>query len=155
MRAPFWSVMIGTVVILLACSVGVSGEEIRLIVWTGKPDPGAFKGKFIRLNESQAMAVGKINNHLDLDGHIDVIETPFEDVLRDVGLGRNIIIAVEVDALRKADVSLNRLITLRSEKVPLRECLHELLDPLRLTFEVCPDGLLITSAPEKEAPSDK
>lgn len=124
------------------------GEDILLL--SRKSKVGDFKAGSLRLSEADAIEVGKVNANLDLDGHIDVIETPFEDVLRHVGYGRNLSIAVDLDDLTKSGVTLNQLTTLRSEHVPLRKCLHELLDPLHLTFLVCPEGLLIVAKEVKE-----
>ena len=90
--------------------------------------------------------------NLDLDAEIDVIETPWEDAVRELVRGRRLLVAVDMDALKKAGVALDGLVTLRRVDVPLRTCLHELLDPVKLTFVVCPDGLLITSAPENPQP---
>jgi hypothetical protein len=131
------------------CSCGASyGEEILLL--SRKSKVGDFKAGSIRLSEADAIEVGKVNANLDLDGHIDVIETPFGDVLKHAGFGRNLSIAVDLDGLKKSGVTLEQLTTLRSEGVPLRKCLHELLDPLHLTFVVCPEGLLVVAKEDKE-----
>ena len=73
------------VVLIVACHIGASGEEI--VYLTRRNEADHFKADSVRLTESQAMAIGKINTNLDLDAHIDVIETPFDDALRHLGSG--------------------------------------------------------------------
>lgn len=131
----------------------VSGEEIRIVNRISKID--SFKTDAIRLTEPEAIAIAKINANLDLDAAIDVIEMPWEDTVRELVRGRRLRVAVDMDALKKCGVSLDGLVTLRRVDLPLRTCMHELLDPVKLTFVVCPDGLLITSAQENSQPEKR
>lgn len=139
MRAPLLTVLALT----LLMTAFARGEEIIPI--TGKGGKEAFKESFARLTEAQAVAVAKISASLDQDAQIDFIETTFEDVLKDIGEKRKISIALDVAGLKKASVTTDQLVALRTDKLPLRQCLHRILDPLDLTFVICPDGLLITS----------
>lgn len=143
------SYLVVALLIGLACGPDVCGEEIVLLTWKGKKADALVPSTGVRLTESQAMGIGRINSHLDLEGLIDVIETPFGDVLVDIGRKRTFTVAVDTDALKKAAVTLDQLVTLESRDAPLRKCLHDLLDPLKLDFVVFPEGLLITSAPKK------
>lgn len=134
------SSLLVTLVLLVSTTFG--GE---LISMTGRRKAEPFKVSSLRLGESQAVAVAKINAHLDSDCRIAVIETPLEKVLRMVGRPRNLNIGVDLDALSKSGVALDRLVTLEADGIPLRRCLHDILEPIGLTFVIYPEGVLITS----------
>ena len=144
MRASLLTVLALT----LLTTAFASGEEIIPITWKGKKED-AFKGSPARLTEAQAIAIARLSVNLDLDAKIDVVETTFEDVLKDIGEKREISIAVDAHGLKEASVTPSQLVTLKTEKLPPRKCLHRLLDPLELTFVICPDGLLVTSPVKK------
>lgn len=127
-----------------------SGEEIEPLISHRKVRFDEFSVEKLRLTEAQALAIGRINGHLDLDAHIDCIETPLGDVIRHFLGGRGMIVAIDRAGFKKASVTLDQLVTYQpKEKQPLRKCLHEVFDPLGLDFVVFPDGLLITAAAEK------
>lgn len=147
---PFCVILLS---IATACLHKASGDEIRLLNRISKMDH--FQADSVRLTETEAIAIGKINANLDLDAAIDVIEMPWEDTVRELVRGRRLRVAVDMDALKKAGVTLDGLVTLRRVDLPLRKCLHELLDPVKLTFVVCPDGLLITSVREDCQPAEE
>jgi len=126
------------------------GEDIEPLISHRKVRFDEFSVETLRLTEAQALAIGRINGHLDLDAYIDCIETPLGDVIRHFLGGRGMIVAVDRAGWKKASVPLDQLVTYQpKDKQPLRKCLHDVFDPLGLDFVVFPDGLLITSAPEK------
>jgi hypothetical protein len=135
-----------TLLVVLVCNLAATGEDIVFL--TRRTESDIFRTGAVLLTEAQTKAVAKVNSNLDLDGHIDAIECPFSNVLVDIGTRRSLRIAVDADALKKAGVSLDQFVTLQVGgvgDVPLRKCLHDLLDPLKLVFLVCPDGLLVTA----------
>src|SRR5215204_3220722 len=88
-----------------------SGEEIEPLISHRKVRFDEFKVEKLRLTEAQALAIGRINGHLDLDAHIDCIETPLGDVIRHFLGGRGMIVAVDRAGLKKASVTLDQLVT--------------------------------------------
>src|SRR5687768_13769022 len=62
----------------------------------------------VRLTEAQAIAIGRINTHLDSDADIDHILVPFRDVIKHLFGGRGILVVVDADALKKAHVTFER-----------------------------------------------
>lgn len=120
--------------------------------------PSDEKAEVPTLTDEQAAAVAGIVRELDKETKVDVIETPFEDVLRDLAKNHRIEIAIDPAGLRRAGVAKNKLVTINEKGISLRGFMPKMLKPLGLTYRVRPDGLLITSiAPEpakKPAPKD-
>ena len=96
------------------------------------------------LSEGQARAIAKIIGILDGKARLDVIETPFEDVCKDIEDMYKVKVVLDDENLKLAGVTRQTLITLYQKDVPLRVILRKLLEPKRLTFLVRTDGILIT-----------
>lgn len=153
MRVRAFAVVACTLFLVIGDSVA-GEEEIQLILAPTYVKHGLaeLKTSFsrFRMTEAQAIAIGRINARLDLDSHIDCIETPLGDAIRYFFQGSAIVVAVDPVELKKVSVTLDQLVTYQpKEKQPLRKCLHDVFDPLGLNFVVCPTGILITAAPKK------
>ena len=120
--------------------------------------PAEEKVEVPALTDEQAAAVASVVRELDKETKVDVIETPLEDVLRDLGKNHKIKIAIDPAGLRRAGVAKDKLVTINEKGISLRAFMPRMLKPLGLTYRVRPDGLLITSlAPEpakKPVPKD-
>jgi hypothetical protein len=79
---------------------------------------------------------------------LDVIETPFSDVLKDLNNLLEITIVLDPEGLEEADVTPDQLITLRLEDKRADVILRVLLEPLHLECGIR-DGLLIITSREK------
>jgi hypothetical protein len=120
--------------------------------------PSDEKAEVPALTDEQAVAVANIVRELDKETKVDIIETPLEDVLRDIGKNHKIKIALDPAGLRRAGVAKDKLVTINEKGISLRGFMPRMLKPLGLKYRVRPDGLLITSiAPEpakKPVPKD-
>ena len=110
----------------------------------GEDKPAAEVVEMPALTDAEASAVANVVRILDKEVAVDVVETPLEDVLQQVGKVRNIKITLDLEGLRKAGIAKNKLVTINEKQINLRGFLPKLLMPLGLTYRVRPDGLLIT-----------
>ena len=86
-----------------------------------------------------------IMKELENEAKVDVIETPFSDVIRDIAKDHEITIVLDPEGLEEADVTPDQLITLNLKGISLRSVLRILLGPLHLTYVVKDEVLQITS----------
>jgi len=113
------------------------------------------KASLPALTDEQATAIVRITAILGTETKVDVIETPFIDVCRDIGKAHKMTITLDPAGLKKAAVTPDQLISINVKGVSLRTFLPIMLKPLGLTYLVRPDGLLITSLPGKEPAAKK
>jgi hypothetical protein len=86
-----------------------------------------------------------ITKELQKETKIDVIETPFSDVIHDVAKNHEITIVLDPEGLDEADVTPDQLVTLNLKGITLRSALRILLGPLHLTYVIKDEVLQITS----------
>jgi hypothetical protein len=101
------------------------------------------------VTEPQAIAIGRMIEVLNSETKVDVTAAPLGDLCRDLGKAHEIKVVIDEAALKKAKISLDSQITIDLRKISLRDSLFKILDPLGLTHKIRPDGLLITTLPEK------
>jgi hypothetical protein len=143
--------LVGVFVIAIGLSPGsLSAKE--------DDKPAEEKADVPALTDEQAAAIAGVVRELDKETKVDVIETPLEDVLRDISKVHKIKITIDPAGLRRAGVAKDKLVTINEKAISLRGFMPRMLKPLGLTYRVRPDGLLITSiAPEpakKPVPKD-
>jgi hypothetical protein len=114
--------------------------------WAQEDKPAEEAVERPALTDEQAVAVANVVRILDQETKVDVIRTPFQDVLRDLGTVHKITITIDPVGLRRAGVTRNMQVTLNEKGITLRGFMPKLLKPLGLTYRVRPDGLLITSS---------
>src|SRR5262249_22525010 len=86
-----------------------------------------------------------IVKELEQETKIDVIETPFSDVIKDIAKDHEITIVLDPEGLDEAGVTADQLVSLNLKGISLRSALRILLGPLHLTYVVKDEVLQITS----------
>lgn len=122
----------------LAESIASYGDE--------KPDAEG-KAPIPTLTDDEAKAIVRIVGELNKETKVDVIETPLDDLLRDISKDHEMNIAIDPAGFRRAGVAPDKLITINVKGTSLRAFLPMMLKPLGLTYRVRPDGLWITAIP--------
>lgn len=79
---------------------------------------------------------------------LDVIETPFGDVIKDLGQKLDIAVILDPEGLEESDVTPDQLVTLRLDDKRADTIFRVLLEPLRLECGVR-DGMLVITSREK------
>lgn len=87
----------------------------------------------------------KIEAALDEDTAIDVIETPFADVIRDIAKEHKLNIVLDPEGLEEAGVTADQLVNLNLKDISLRSALRILLQPVHLAAVIRNEVLEITS----------
>jgi hypothetical protein len=86
-----------------------------------------------------------IVKELEKETKIDVIETPFSDVIKDIAKDHEITIVLDPEGMEEAGVTPDQLVTLNLKGISLRSAFRILLGPLHLTYTVKDEVLQITS----------
>jgi hypothetical protein len=86
-----------------------------------------------------------IMKEMEQESKVNVIETPFSDVIKDIAKNHEITIVLDPEGMTEADVTPDQLITLNLKGISLRSVLRILLGPLHLTYVIKDEVLQITS----------
>lgn len=84
---------------------------------------------------------------------VEFLDLPLEDALTFLKEYHNFRLSIDREKIAAQGIAIDHPVTLKMAGVPFVKVLKELLDPLKLTYEIEPDGLLITTAADSAADS--
>jgi hypothetical protein len=108
---------------------------------------GAAADETVQQRESRA-ADNAVRRRLQDSVSLDVIETPFSEVVRQLGKDLDLPIILDPEGLEESDVTPDQLVTLKLQDKRADAVLRVLLEPLHLECGVR-DGLLVITSREK------